>query len=215
MKKLIPALFAVLFLFISLITVKAQNESIDINLERAVFNIENLSAGGGGPFVFSGSNSSLVGTVREGYLGPAQCNPCLSGNQIYLNSVYAGELSIMGGHPGMVNGTLYNTVYYSGSLNLSSNPVTIPNRFNRAKFTLTQPATLTGVINGYPANIFNTPAPMIFTSQLNLNGTVTVTLVPTGRMMLPDGARQTFRIVSVKYDFSTASNISREDGISN
>jgi hypothetical protein len=168
--------------------------------ESFIFDMTDVRASGGGLFTYSYQNSSVFGRIRDGNSGPQQCE-CYAGTTLNLRSHYSGNLSIYGGNPGLVNGNLYNEVSYTGSLVFDGGSYVLPMRYNRSRLNVTLPATLTGNLNGHAASTFNQNQPLIFTTQFNLQGTVTVTLQVFGLHQIGDLVRPYYKIHRVRYDF--------------
>jgi len=72
----------------------------DIRFSRAQFHLANL-------------NTSVFARLREGYFGASQCG-CFAGTTLDLKSQFGGESSIQGGNPGLVDGNLYESVFFTG-----------------------------------------------------------------------------------------------------
>jgi hypothetical protein len=155
-----------------------------------------------GTFNYSRLDNSFFGRLQEGNFGPGDC-VCLAGTDINLNSRFIGETSIYGGNPGLVNGVLYNQLYFSGELSLNGGTYRLPNRYTRQKFTVSRPATLTGYIRTHPTNPTSTPASTISTTEVNLPGTVTFSLRVTGLDDSTGSVKTRYKILSVKYQFAT------------
>lgn len=169
---------------------------------------DNINSFGGGQFNYSNQNTSVFGTLGDGNFGPGDCI-CYAGNTLSLRSGFSGSLSIRGGYPGLVNGNLYNRVFFEGSFALDGGNYVLPLRYSRSRFNVTFPATLTGFLSGYAENPFSQPTPPIFTSQLSLQGTVTVSLQVARLIVTPGGVTKPYyKINKIRYDFpSTSQNV--------
>lgn len=200
MQKFYLIMFALVFVLCLGNASKAQGQNTN---ESFIFNANNISANGGGQFTYSNQNSSVFGTLLDGNLGPSECS-CYAGTALNLRSQFGGTLSLRGGNPGLVNGNLYNQVFFSGSLVFNGGNYVLPFRYSRSRFNVTFPATLTGFLSGYTVNPFTQNSPPIFTSQLSLQGTVTVSLQVTKLIETPSGVKPSYKIHQVRYDFPRA-----------
>lgn len=211
MKKLYLILFTLAFL---LSTGKAISAQSQINTDTVIFTADNISANGGGLFTYSNQNSSVFGRLLDGNFAPGNC-VCYAGTPLSLQSIYGGELSIRGGNPGLVNGNLYNQIFFTGDLSFDGGSYVLPFRYNRSRFEVTFPATLTASLNTYTANPFSQLTLPISTSQFNLQGTVTVSLQVDRIVETPNGVKPHFKIHQVKYNLSRApqSGVADEESV--
>jgi hypothetical protein len=100
------------------------------------------------------------------------CAPCVAGQDVQIDGQFFSEK--MGSLT--VNGVTRN-MYIRSQLILNGGSLTIPHRFSRLPFTITVPATVTGRLTGFDRNPFvGDPGPPLFTTSVNLQGTVTLTL---------------------------------------
>lgn len=177
------------------VTVNANAD--DIRFSRAQFHLANL-------------NTSIFARLREGYVGASPCG-CFAGTTLNLKSQFGGESSIQGGNLGLVDGNLYERIFFSGNLTFDGGNYVLPTTYSRQRFTVTLPATLTGRLNGHKENQLSSPSPPFFTSQLNMQGTVSVTLQVNAIAINPNGRDLTkiphYIIHRIKYNFA---NTTRE-----
>lgn len=205
MRKLHLLAFVFIFAFCSTLTSRAQTQNI--SFDSVIFDVTNIGIFGGGQMNLANSNTSVFSLLRDGYLGAADSNK-FGGQTLSLLSHYSGDLSLRGGYPGTINGNLYEKIYFSGSLRFDGGNYKLPTRYSRRRFTVTLPATLTGSLNGYAEPVFNSSPAPLFTSQLNLRGTVSVTLQVVSISIDPNGTSLTplpyYRIHRIKYNFPNA-----------
>lgn len=208
MKRLYLIAFALVFAHCLGNTEKAKGQT---PYDSLTFNGNNIIlTAGGGQFTFSNQNTSVSGFLRDGIFGPGNCM-CFAGTTLNLRSVFMGNLSIIGGNPGLVSGNLYERIYFSGGLEFEASAYVLPFRYNRSRFTLVFPAKLKGTLTAHTENPHTSPAPPIFTTPLDLHGTVTVSLRMTGMAQTQDGSmKPRFKIYYAKYDFPPAKTVKSE-----
>ena len=205
MRKKYSVLFILLF---SLGFVSISHAQVSrVNFNEVVFDAYNINPSGGGLVHFGSSDSSVSAVLNSGIFGPGNCLPCFAGIPLNLRSFYSGNLSIIGGFSGTVNGASYAAVYTSGGLEFTAlSGYTLPRRYTRGKFTVTLPAKVTGVLNGHTENPYTFPAPPFFISQIKMNGSVAVTLKVVRIGASPNGSDIVpyYQILRVRYTFNIA-----------
>ena len=200
-----PKFYSIVYLLVFIFCIGSLNKvQSQTNNEGVIFNADNISAAGGGLFTYTNQNSTVFGRLQDGNLGPGDC-ACYAGTTLKLQSRFEGSLSITGGNPGMVNGNLYNQIFFSGSLFFDGGSYVLPFRYSRSPRNITFPATLTGFLNAHTANPFTQIAPPVFTSQISLQGTVTVSLQVAKLLETPSGIKPIYKILKVKYNFPRTS----------
>ncbi len=130
----------------------------------------------GGPvFSFGGEGLSVRGGGEEGNVGAWRCSPCKAGDQISLNSIFAGEATL-GSGPATVGGLDYARLYYAGQLSFQGTLV-IPS-IDSSSFSITAPFTLSGNLIGCDQNPFtsNCPPGPIFSTTLSGQGVAVLQL---------------------------------------
>lgn len=173
---------------------------------NVIFSTDKISLAGGGKLHLASANTSVFAAL-DGYFAPAESNR-FAGDSVNLSSINI-DTSIRGGYPGLVNGSLYDRVYFTGELRFDGGIYVLPARYNRRKFTVTFPATVKGTLSGFTEPLQNLPTTPIFTSQLNMQGTVSLTLQVTGIVVNRDPTNPLpyYKIHRVEYSFSnTAQN---------
>jgi hypothetical protein len=172
--------------------------------EKFIFSAVNVtsSLNGGGQFHYSNGNTSVFGRFLDGNFGPSQ-SVREAGSPLPLYWTFNGESSIRGGYPGMVNDVLYEQLFFSGRFSVSV-PVNyvLPYRYNRSKFKVTFPATLTATLRVHTQIVNHSQfPPPIFTTNLNLQGKVVVTLQVSHLVPGPNGTTRAYYKVDVRYEF--------------
>lgn len=200
MRKFYLIIFSLVFALCIGSSNNVQGQNTD---DSFIFDADDIIASGGGHFNYSNQNTSIFGRLRDGNFGPQQCN-CVAGGTLNLRGLYSGN-SILGTYPGLVNGNLYKQVFYSGTLVFDGGSYVLPMRYNRSRFNVTLPATLTGSLTGYASSAFNQNPPPIFTKQFSLQGTVTVSLQVIRLLETTSGAIPYYKIHLVKYNFPRTS----------
>jgi hypothetical protein len=197
MRKLAPFFAAITLLLVASLT-PAQNAIPHnrLSIDAGNVNFTGSSLDPQGRFIFAGQGLALSGELREGNFSP-DCVPCVGGDQIQIHTVYSGELSI---RPGTmtVSGTSRD-VFYSGDLEATAAPVTLPIRYSRAPFRVTVPITLHGFLDVYERDPFITTNYWLFRVPINLQGTATLTLNAWG--FSPSTGRPYYRFRSLSYEF--------------
>lgn len=201
MRKFAPILLACLFItFCAVVRADAQ---IPFDITSGSFTITNTTLGSsGGPFTLSGPSTVLRGVVTNGNWTPGNCTPCLAGNSLSVNSVYSGESSIRSSKI-VVNTFEENGYTYNGTLNFIGEPITVPHRYSRLPFRISQRVTLNGMLQIWPPNQTGEPK---YISNFQLTGTVTLTLRFNGYWM----GRPMYRVMSATYDFPPPSGSSKQ-----
>jgi hypothetical protein len=132
-----------------------------------------------GTFRFQNTDSNISGILmgNPGSGVYTLCDfygtPCAPGRTIRILDHITGRTALRQDAGFItVNGQPQATVFYTGDLKFEGGTVRIPYYFaKRRTFKITVPARLTGGMAGYPTPGFPIP---IFTTALNLSGTVTL-----------------------------------------
>jgi hypothetical protein len=192
MRKFAPILFAALFIAFCAV-VRADGQT-PFTITSGSLTINNTTLGSsGGQFTLNGPNTVLRGWVTNGNWTPGNCTPCLAGNSLSVNSLYSGESSIRPSKT-IVNTFEEDGFSYSGTLSIIGEPITVPRRYSRLPFRISQRVTLNGFLTIWPTN--NTGLPK-YTSSFQLTGTVTLTLKFNGYWM----GTPMYRVMSAMYEF--------------
>ena len=155
-----------------------------------------------GTFRFQNTDSNISGILmgNPGSGVYTLCDfygtPCAPGQTIRILDHITGRTALRQDAGFItVNGHPQATVFYTGDLKFEGGTVRIPYYFaKRRTFKITVPARLTGGMAGYPTPGFPIP---IFTTALNLSGTVTLVF-----NRKEDGSTSpTYALGSVTYSF--------------
>ncbi len=193
MRRFAPILLAALFITFCAV-VRADGQT-PFTITSGSFTINNTTLEfSGGPFTLRGPTSVLRGWVTEGNWTPGSCTPCLAGNSLSVNSLYSGGSSIRPTKT-IVNAFDEDGFSYSGTLDITGEPVVVPRRYSRLPFRISQRVTLNGSLTMWLPNYNGFPK---YTSNFQLTGTVTLTLKFTGYWT---NGTPMYRVMSAMYEF--------------
>jgi len=155
-----------------------------------------------GPISFSltGDNFSVVGGGEPGFVGPAACSPCLAGDLVNFNSLFAGGFTL-GSGPAIVNGVSYSNVFFAGQLAFAGDTATFPGGSSTVQvvspFVLASDPADPSFIQGYPTAAREFPE-VLFSVTLAGQGVATARYV--------EASPGFFDFSQVTYSFLPAAN---------
>ena len=147
--------------------------------------------GGGSHFNLVGTNFVVTGGgAGPGSGGPALCIPCVPGEIIPMNTIVGLER----GGAAIVDGSFFRNLIFTGQLEISGDPLVIPN--SSSNVVLTAPFTASGFIAGCLLTdpFCQTP---VFTTELTGSGVARIELT----LFLDSQGRPFFQFARTTYVF--------------
>src|SRR5215213_2132975 len=112
-------------------------------------------------FTLTGDGFSAVGGREPGFAGPSLCSPCVAGDSVNFNALFAGE-STLGSGPATVAGVSYSKVYYAGVLAFEAGAETFPSASSTVElvspFVLSSDPADQSFLEGYLTSNLEGPA---------------------------------------------------------
>lgn len=158
----------------------------------------------GGPhYSLIGENFSVSSAGEQGSSDPQKCFPCVGGNLIGLNSLFAG--SSLGGGAITIDGMTLTNLVYAGTFEFTGLPVTIP--VATTNISINAPFTFAGLMRGCefhggPPDCGDGASNMVFSTQLVGQGIATIELNFFGTFNA--SGNPLFFFKSVTYNFQSA-----------
>ena len=144
-----------------------------------------------GQFQMTGAGFSVIGSTDIGFVTPAQCFPCDSGESVNLSALFSGGLDLDGAIT--IDGSLFSNPA-DAVLQFVAPSIVMPG--DPLDFTVTRPFTFSGSLIG----LDETGQHNVFTRALTGRGTLTANFrsIPVFEDV------RAFDFVSIRYDFEAA-----------